>query len=261
MPAGRPAVPELAIAFIEKWINDGCPNDDMDAPTLAVMRTAGAATATSAPDLDLFIRFFREFDSFFNFNASDQTQTDIGTFFNIAPTWPGFNATTDLPAWTAAIADADVKSALQELSDNQLRLIAEFFGTPVNQNSLNEALWQFGKGTLPADNQRPRDPFHRMDGATMWLMWLACADASIRLGMNAPQWAVNIKSICLGLVGDALFRTDRPPASRLKITRYNANDPNLQARVIGDFAPLTGDALLQAAIGLGREAIRGAPVA
>ena len=32
MPAGRPAVPELSIQFIEKWIDDGCPDDDFVDP-------------------------------------------------------------------------------------------------------------------------------------------------------------------------------------------------------------------------------------
>ena len=261
MPAGRPAVPDLSIAFIEKWIDDGCPDDDVDEPVVAAMRRSGVAAASAPAGPDVYVQFFRELDQFFNFAASDQTEQDIGSFFNVAQTWPGFNATTDLPAWNSAIADATVKDALKELSDNQLRLIAKFFGDPADRNSLNDALWQFGMGTLPADDQRPRDRFHRMNGATMWLMWLAFADASVRLSMNAPQWAVNIKSICLGLVGDALFRTDRPAPQRLKITRYNAQDPNLEARVVGDFAALADDALLNAAIGLGREALFGAPVA
>jgi hypothetical protein len=126
---------------------------------------------------------------------------------------------------------------------------------------LNEALWQFGKGSLPVDNLRPQDRFHRMNGSSMWMMWLAFADASIRSGMNAPQWTNVAKCICLGLVGDALFRTDRPLSSRLKISRYRADDPTLQQRVIGDFASLGGDSLLDAMIGLGREAAFGAAVA
>jgi hypothetical protein len=100
-----------------------------------------------------------------------------------------------------------------------------------------------------------------MDGAQMWLMWLGFADASMRLGMKAQQWAGNAKAICLGLVGDALFRTDRPAPSRLKISRYGPQDPNLRATVIADFAQLSDDDLLKAAIGLGREARFGAQVA
>ena len=255
MPAERPAIPELSIQFIEKWINDGCPDDDV--PELESLRTLQAATMGP----DQFIRFFREFDQFFAFEANDDTRAAIGDFFNVAQTWPGFNQKTALAAWTGAIAATDVKNAAQFLSDNQLRVIKQHFGDPLDQNSLNEALWQFGKGSLPPDNQRPQDRFHRMNGSTMWMMWLAFADACIRSGMNAPQWTNVAKCICLGLVGDALFRTDRSPSSRLKISRYRADDPTVQQRVVGDFAGLSGDSLLDAMISLGREAAFGAVVA
>jgi hypothetical protein len=254
MPAERPAIPELSIQFIEKWINDGCPDDDV-----VELESVPRLEATLGPDQ--FIVFFREFDQFFSFEASDDTRAAIGDFFAVAQTWPGFNQTTDLPAWTDAISAADVKKAAQFLSDNQLRVITQHFGDPLDQNSLNEALWQFGKGSLPPDNLRPQDRFHRMNGSTMWLMWLAFVDTSIRSGMNAPQWTNVAKCICLGLVGDALFRTDRPPSSRLKISRYRADDPTLQQRVVGDFASLSGTNLLDAMIGLGREAAFGAAVA
>jgi len=32
MPARRPAIPEEQIAFIEKWITDGCPDDEVQEP-------------------------------------------------------------------------------------------------------------------------------------------------------------------------------------------------------------------------------------
>lgn len=258
MPAGRPAVAELSIRFIEKWIDDGCPDDDVVEPGSAAGLTAAPAPALGP---DQFIRFFREFDNFFSFEASDETGAAVGAFFAAAPSWPGFNQTTNLPAWTAAISGANVKNAAQFLSDNQLRIMTGHFGDPLDENSLSEAYWQFGKGTLPTDDQRPEDPFHRMNGSSMWLMWLAFADAGIRSGMKAAQWSSVGKCICLGLVGDALFRTDRPPPSRLKITRYRAEDPDVRQRVVGDFASLNGDNLLNAMVGLGREARFGAAVA
>ena len=255
MPAERPGIPELSIQFIEKWINDGCPDDDV----LELEFVPGLEAALGP---DQFVVFFREFDQFFAFEASDDTRAAIDNFFPVAQTsWPGLKRTTDLPAWTDAISATDVKNAAKFLSDNQLRVITQHFGDPLDQDLLNEALWQFGKGSLPPDNLRPQDRFHRMNGSSMWMMWLAFADTSIRLGMNAPQWTSIAKCICLGLVGDALFRTDRPLSSRLKITRYRADDPTLQQRVIGDFASLSGDNLLDAMIGLGREAAFGAAIA
>ena len=93
-----------------------------------------------------------------------------------------------------------------------------------------------------------------MNGSIMWLFWLSFADASIRLSIVPGRWTAILKSVVLGLVADALFRVDRPPPTRLKIARYRADDPNLRAHVLGDFAPLAGDDLLNAVIGLGREA-------
>lgn len=256
MPLGRPAVPELEIQFIEKWIADGCPDDAIPEPPKPLV--ASIAVATAGPDD--FVRFFREFDQFFAFDASDQTTDAINEYFPVArQSWPGLTQAAHVPAWTAAISDANVKTAIKFLSDNQLRVIAAHFGDPPNATALNDALWLFGKGTLPADDQRPQDRFHRMNGASMWLMWLAFADASLRLGMATPQWTRLARSVCLGMVGDALFRTDRPPNTRLKITRYRADDPDLQSRVIGDFAKLSDAALLDAVISLGREARFGAP--
>jgi hypothetical protein len=252
MPAQRPAVPELSIQFIEQWIEDGCPDDEMAEQPPTVPHALGPQQ---------FIDFFRAFDRFFAFEASDPTRSAIGDFFGIAQNWPGFNATTDLPTWTDAIAAPEVKNAAQFLSDNQLRLIAEHFSDPLDQASFDAALWQFGKGGLPPDDQRPQDRLHRMNGSQMWLMWLAFADASIRTGIEAATWTALARSICLGLVGDALFRTDRPPAAQLKITRYRTDDPALRQHVIDDFAPLDGAALLDAMIGLGREAALGAPTA
>jgi hypothetical protein len=256
MPASRPAVPELSIQFIEKWINDGCLEDEMR--TAFGMQPAAPAPAMSP---DAINTFFREFDQFFAFEADQQTSDAIDAFFAVAEAWIGIANAPSLPTWTSAISVGNVAAAAQFLSDNQLRVINKHFGKPADRAALNSALWQFGQGSLPADNLRPQDRLHRMNGSIMWLYWLAFADASIRLGSNAPQWSETAKSICLGMVGDALFRTDRPVNTRLKITRYRADDPGVRDKVIGDFAALDGNGLLDAIAGLGREARFGAPVA
>jgi len=183
----------------------------------------------------------------------------VDAFMNLAPTaWPGFVANPNLNDWTTAIAAPDAKEAIRYLSENQLRIIVKFFGNPADQTALNEAFWQFGKGTLPPDNQRPQDPKHQMNGATMWVMWLSCTDASLRLGMKPALWTQMAKAVALGLVGDALFRNRPVP---LKITRYSAQDPDIQNKVTADFAKLAGTDLLDAAISLAREANFGAAMA
>jgi len=252
MPAGRPPVPDSSIAFIEQWINDGCPDDEIAAPAMAAL----SATAANA---DVHIRFFREFDNFFMFNASNETGTDIGVYFAAAQTWPGLADTPDANAWSNAIGSSAVGDALSYLSMHQLTIMHSYFGTPLDHASLAEGLWQFGRGALPLDPLRPQDPRHRMDGAAMWLIWLAFADACMRRGIQPTDWTSVAKSICLGLVGDALFRTDRPASERLKITRYHATDPDVRQRVVADFAPLSDTNLLEAMTALGREARFGAP--
>jgi hypothetical protein len=126
---------------------------------------------------------------------------------------------------------------------------------------LNRCFWLFGQGTLPDDPLRPRDPKHRMDGATQWLMWLGFADAAIRSGLEVASWEVVLRSTAVGLVADALFRTDRPLGDRLAITRYQASQPNIEDTVAGDLAALSGGPLLRFAIGLGQEAAGMAPSA
>ena len=77
MPAERPGIPELSIQFIEKWINDGCPDDDV----LELEFVPGLEAALGP---DQFVVFFREFDQFFAFEASDDTRAAIDNFFPVA---------------------------------------------------------------------------------------------------------------------------------------------------------------------------------
>jgi len=259
MPAGRPPVAADAIDFIAQWIDDGCPDDEMPSPLLQRLL---AVHAIRPPPVDLFTpdafnSFFRDFDDFFQNHASADTRAAVGTFQSLAlGLWPGSAQNPDLNAWIAKINEPNAKSAIQYLSDNQIRIFVKFFGNPEDQRALNEAFWQFGKGTLPPDDLRPGDP-HRMDFTLQWLIWLACADASLRLGMRRALWEQTAKAVALGLVGDALFQPLRVP--KLKITRYTAQDPNVQNKVATDFAKLTGNDLLDAMISIGREARFGTP--
>jgi hypothetical protein len=245
-------VPAASIQFIEQWIAEGCPDDEIAAPEAA----AGAAP----PAVDQFVQFFREFDNFFMFEASDQTSAEIQSYFGAAQGWPGFGPEATVSAWTAALGDAGLADAARYLCENQLRIIGKYFTPAADPNPLMEALWLFGKAELPPDPLRPQDPLHKMDGAVMWLFWLGSIDAAIRLGIHAGEWPPIAKSVCLGLVADALFRTDRPPAERLKIARYDPADPDVRRHIVNDLTPLAGDDLLATMIGLGREALFGPPL-
>ena len=266
MPAGgRPPVAAEAIDFIAKWIDDGCPDDEMTAPALnrllvVTRRYTAAGGFVWTRRVQQLLQRIRQFlcvrldprDRRGRGRIHEPCTRPISHLARLRGKNPNLNA------WTTAIAAADAKKAIQYLSDNQLRIIVKFFGNPADQTALNEAFWQFGKGTLPPDNLRPQDPKHQMNGAIMWVVWLSCADASLRLGMKPDLWAQTAKAVALGLVGDSLFRNRPVP---LKITRYSKQDPDVQNKVTADFANLAGNDLLDAVISLAREANFGAAMA
>ena len=262
MPARLDPVAEDDIAFIERWIDDGCPDDEIVAPA-SLVRMSAADTQrlrTTASDIDTIIRFFRDFDNFFQFHASSQTNEAVGGFMSMsAGVWPGWGAASSEANWLSAIAQPEIVKHIRYLSTHQLRIITGFFGQPIAQDRFNRCCWLFGQGTLPDDPLRPRDKKHRMDGATQWLIWLGFADAAIRTGLEVASWETVLRSVAMGLVADALFRTDRPPSDRLVITRYQANQPNLEDTIASDVAALSGGPLLSFAIGLAREAVETAP--
>jgi hypothetical protein len=255
MPAGRPPVDAASISFIEDWVNDGCPDDEIapDIARAAGPRLARTLAAEMADAADI-VRFYREFDNFFLFGASSATGNAVSAFMAVVPEWPGWTSANSETGWQTAIAPLST-SSIRYLSTHQLRIMRDHFGTAIDRERLTEAFWRFGKGDLPADPLRPREPKHQMDGATMWLFWLSFADAAIRLNESAGPWELVGRAIPVGLVADALFRTDRDPGDRLTITRYQANQPNLKQKVIGDVAALSGGALLAHNIELAREAV------
>lgn len=50
MPSGRDPVPAESIAFIEQWIDDGCPDDDPSPPVELIWRVTNAPVADSRTD-------------------------------------------------------------------------------------------------------------------------------------------------------------------------------------------------------------------
>lgn len=248
MPFDLSPVDDSNIAFIAKWIDDGCPDDDVVEP-----KTPGATTTPVVSPDERAVVFFREFDDFFAFNANPNTGADLDAFMLPARTvWPGWSSQLPVAGWVGAITL--VKDAVQRLSAGQLAIMRNHYGDPLDAAAFADALWRFGSGALPNDPKRPIDPRHRMNGASMWLVWLACGDAAIRLQVDAAAWSTVARAVAGGLVADALFRVDRPLPSRLKITRYTATQPNVRDQVLQDMAGLADASLVDHNIGLGREA-------
>jgi hypothetical protein len=255
MPAGRPMVDAESIGFIADWIDAGCPDDTVTPSAPVAMRPMMAASeAGTVGDPEAYIRFYREFDDFFLFQANPTTRNLIGTFFGATALWPGWTPDNTVEAWLTTVSETGMAEVVRALSASQIRILEGHFGSPPAAERLNEAYWLFGADRLPEDALRPREPRHRMDGATMWLVWLSFADACLRLGEAPATWETLARGIALGLVSDALQRTDRPPPERLQITRYQPGEET-QAMVGADLAVLSGNALLVHNIGLGLEAM------
>ena len=69
MPAGKDPVPERDVAFIERWIDDGCPDEEI-VELHAFAREEGLGPLAQADEgLDKFVTFFRSFDYFFMFGS------------------------------------------------------------------------------------------------------------------------------------------------------------------------------------------------
>jgi hypothetical protein len=253
MPAARPPVREADIAFIEKWINDGCLDDDIVEMHIFARHEDSETLAREDEGLGQFVTFFRNFDYFFTDRSNAEVQAAITQFFDIGyKWWPGWDLALEVSSWVEQISLPESKASIARLSADQLRIMRDFFGAQVTASNLNNAFWHFGCGTLPPDDLRPQDRKHQMNGYNMWMYWLAFADACMRTDTERAAWEDVGRAVALGMVGDALFRTDRNV--RLRMVRYRADTPNLEEKVIGDLKPLAGEQLLSHLTGLGREA-------
>lgn len=78
MPDRYPAVPQDRINEIRTWISAGCPDA---AP--ASISTVDSSSPASLTQCD-YVNFWRFFDNVALFEATDEVQTDVGNFFNVA---------------------------------------------------------------------------------------------------------------------------------------------------------------------------------
>lgn len=199
MPAGRQAATDEQIDFIARWINDGCPDDTVN---------AAALISTGSQDrLQRHITYWREFDDWAMFNVEPEVSAAINEFFPLAQLWVLFARDSgQLARWRQAISADPVRRALQVLSERQRITVAKYYGFPPNSEVLFESYKLFGKGEFPPDPLRPADPHHRMDGETMWFVWSAFADGCLRQGIDGNYWNVAARAILVGLLHDGIFR-------------------------------------------------------
>ena len=180
MPAGKDPVPERDVAFIERWIDDGCPDEEIVELHASPGKKAWGRSLKRMRGATNLVTFFRSFDYFFMFGSHPDTDAAIGEFFGLAGQWPGWNLSLEEKSWADLISLPQSMAPILQVSDDQLRIMRDFFGEPMAADDLNRAYWHFGCGTLPLDKLRPRDEKHQMNEIGMWMNWLAFADAAIR---------------------------------------------------------------------------------
>ncbi|WP_135078491.1 hypothetical protein [Terasakiella sp. SH-1] len=196
MPSGgRPAISEDDIAFIEQWINAGCPLEAGEA-------FGALASATGEQNA-----FWREFDDWAMFEATPEVTEHINAFMEVAPIWLG-QASGSIPAgvWDARIQEPAIQSAVQFLYTKQLETLNKYFSAPIDLEKLLVSFAAFGNDTLPDDPLRPQDPRHTMNGQSMWFFWAAFIDAAQKLGHDSDDLYSLACGVLVGLLNDGLVR-------------------------------------------------------
>ena len=216
MPAGKQPLKEEDIAFIEQWISDNCPDDEWTPAPI------GAVPQGMITDQQINA-YFRALDNWALFQATDEVQEAVGTFFNTAAIWfklaQGKAPEID---WTNALAVPDAQAAISVLGSGQEVTARQFFGNPMRSEELATAYERFGAGSLPQDPLRPQRD-HRMDGEVMWFIWLAFAEAARNLGREAIFWDTFSRAILIGMMNDGIFR------GRFTVNGFPANAASREA--------------------------------
>ncbi len=203
MPAGRPPLPDTDIAFIEQWINDGCPDDVPQTFTSLLSRTTGA----QRPDPLLHVAFWRDFDDWAMYHATPEIQDAIGVVFQFFTSWQVFvRDATKEKTWTDSLSVNSVRLAVAALSARQKQTVESHYGVPVPLLAVLDGFERFGNDGLPDDPLRLQDPRHNMNGAVMWFVWSAFAEACLRLEISSDFWRFYMRAILCGLLNDGVFR-------------------------------------------------------
>ncbi len=202
MPGGRDPVPADRIQFVSKWIDDGCPEDEVEA--VSVFDFDAGATV----DGQLHNAYWRDFDTWSMFPSSPEVQRDIAAVMPVAPQWMAFAGDpANEPAWRQAVSAT--RDAALRLATRQIDTISRHYGEPVQFLTLLDGYERFGDDSLPDDQQRRNDMRHNMNGPTMWFFWCAMSDTILREASDnevGAFWKGHVRAILLGMLNDGLFR-------------------------------------------------------
>ncbi|MEL6105362.1 MAG: molybdopterin-dependent oxidoreductase [Planctomycetota bacterium] len=212
MPVGYPPVSEQNIRFIEQWIDDGCPNDaiiDTTPPDEPDAPDSGPPAAESSQHN----RFWRDFDNWAMFHATEEIQNAVGRVFQLAPFWASFAKGELTEDQFSALANEDsVRIAIASLAEEQRQTVVSVYGASFNESDLVKSFELFGRGTaqqgLPLDDLRPADPHHQMNGPQMWFNWCTMMDAAHINDQLSPMpfWTLYARCLLIGLMNDGVVR-------------------------------------------------------
>lgn len=222
MPAGRSPVAAADIDTIQQWIDDGCPDT---APAVAAGEPRlSVTTGAFRPDPSVHVAYFRDLDNWSMFHATPDVTAAIGSVFSTVPAWMAFaRDATKEQAWLDTIAPDPVQQALTLLAARQQQTLETHYGVPVPLLTVLDGFERFGNDGLPDDPLRPDDPRHDMNGATMWFVLAAFAEACVRRGISAEFWTFLMRPVLCGLLNDGLFR------GRFTVVGFTATDEGRQA--------------------------------
>ncbi len=206
MPDGFPPVTPKKIAYLRQWITDGCPDED-------------------EPAIVRHNDYWRDFDNWAMFQATQEVQDAIGEFFNQAPTWMAFaKDSPTLSAWLTAISQLPVQQAIGVLAPRILETAHTHYGNPLRLDDILESYELFGADRLPDDPFRPADPRHNMNGEIMWFFYAAFTDANLRppASPEYEEWITMGRAILIGLLNDGIFR------GRFPVIGFTADEAGAQ---------------------------------
>jgi len=217
MPAGRPVVAPSDIDFIEQWINDGCPQDAANTFSSRLSLTTGAFR----PDPQTHVAFWRDFDDWSMYHATPEIQDAVGVVFQFFPSWQVFaREPSKERVWTDSLMSAAVRQSVAMLSSRQKQTLESHYGSPLPLLTVLDGFERFGSDGLPDDSLRPEDPRHNMNGAIMWFIWSAFAEACIKLDISSDFWTFYMRAILCGMLNDGVFR------QRFTVRGFSATNEN-----------------------------------
>jgi hypothetical protein len=153
------------------------------------------------------VAFWRDFDDWAMFHATPEVQDAEGVVFDLADAWFAYaRDPAGKEAWTAAVRQDGVREPLSMLSERQRHTFEGHYGTPLPLLAMLDSFQQFGADSLPDDPERPADHRHRMNGASMWFLWGAFAEACVLLEIDPEFWKFSTRAILCGLLNDGLIR-------------------------------------------------------